>query len=140
MTKRDNEPTASLRVVPVIADVTDSQAADGLVAQLECDAAAGLAAGPLPLFAPSEIVFNPARPADAVLRRFFFDSRADFELRILPSPSSPAVVGSLQRLAVISEAPFKRLAFYLAGTLSGVFVVFVLFRLYSRLTTVDTTL
>lgn len=67
-------------------------------------------------------------------RSFFFDSFVTGSVDVLPVAASPAIAGSRYPVRIVVDAPFKRIAFYLAVSLSCLAASFLVFRMYSRLT------
>ncbi len=131
----DDATSASIRVVPTILSLKKAGAARGLMAVATSADPIDLEGPPrIPLFTPTKL---PIRPAHTVRRSFFSDTFVQGELAVLPSPASDAVRGSKHPLLLRIEAPFKRLLFYLAASLSAILAAFFLFRLYVRLRTVD---
>lgn len=85
----------------------------------------------LALNIPFELVLKTTAKTEP---SFFFDQVIYEELSVIPLPTTPAVVGSKQQVVIRIEAPFKRLLFYLTGAFSVLLVLFLLARMYQRLT------
>ena len=64
---------------------------------------------------------------------FFFDVTLEEDIVIEPSQPSAALIGSRQQCSVTLEAPFKRIFFYIAVSLSLIVVVFIIVRAFIRL-------
>jgi uncharacterized protein YegL len=79
---------------------------------------------PAPLNAPLALPLTLAARSTS----FFFDATIEEDIDIVPSQSSPALVGSRQRCTVTVEAPFKRVFFYGAAALALIVVAFLVVR------------
>lgn len=66
-------------------------------------------------------------------RSFFLDVTENIDVELRPAPATAAVRGGIVRVAVVRQAPFKRLLVYLAWGLFPIGVLFVVFRIVRRL-------
>ncbi|NLY01851.1 MAG: hypothetical protein GXY83_37675 [Rhodopirellula sp.] len=70
---------------------------------------------------------------------FFRDTRLVGTITVRPDSDRSPVVGSVQRVEYILVAPFKRLLFYLSIAVCSIAAVFLLVRVWRRLTTLEYT-
>ncbi|GEM_PF-4444126 len=129
----DKSEPATLCVTPVLVGLADGARADGLNAKIVCGPLVQL--GGAPVLGVNQAGDLAPKTAAATSTSFFLDSVVEEELTVTSATPTAAVLGSKQRIVLRIEAPFKRLFFYLAASLSAVLVLFLLFRMYSRLTT-----
>lgn len=134
-TLRDAHRPTGLRVVPVVLHLYDLRAARGLSCSLQ-------AQGPITVSSPAHLAVHVAcdlavgvgQPASA---SFFRDATVDGVITVSPPAGAAGVVGSRQPVRVRIEAPFKRLAFYLAVAISLVIAIFLIGRMLTKLTTTN---
>lgn len=123
-----------LPVTPLLFGLPNSAKADGIHAAIH--------SGPkLELPANTKVMVNA--PIDLCMKStahaepsFFLDTILVEELTVVPEPITPAIMGSQQQVVFKIEAPFKRLIFYLTAALAALLVLFLLGRMYQRLTSV----
>lgn len=116
-TVADNAEAISLSVIPVLTDVKSSQCDESLRATLASPDGRlqPTAATALRLFVPQQIQLQMPRRSDMP---FFTDSVLSGYVEFRSSPVTPAIVGSRYPVDVTVIAPFKRLLFLFAMTLS----------------------
>lgn len=130
---RDSTHPAKLAVTPVVLGLQSQTASNGIGGSIQTSGLlAENTATPLPLYASSDLQIT--FPPDAK-RSFFRDTRMHGEISIVPSPETPALVGSTHAIQATLEAPFKRLLCQLAIAISSLLAFFLMVRMFLRLRT-----
>ncbi len=116
-TVADNAEAISLSVIPILTHVEPSQCDESLRATLASPDGRlqPTAATALRLFVPQQIQLQMPRRSDVP---FFTDSVLSGYVEFRSSPVTPAIVGSRYPIDITVIAPFKRLLFLFAMTLS----------------------
>jgi uncharacterized protein YegL len=131
---RDRAAPVLLSGVPVLLGCDSADLSSGLAAVVQSGPTIPVQRSePVPIGTPLAL---PLRLPE-LETSFFFDTSVEDTIEVLPSPASPALVGSRQRYVVTVEAPFKRLCFYLAVTLSAFLLIALLARLTLPLVKLD---
>ncbi len=122
-----------LSVTPILVGLDDPAATEGLGGSIRSSGPlAASTATALPLYRRSNVQITlPPQ----MKRSFFRDTRIHGEISILPSPESPALVGSTHSIQSTLEAPFKRLLCHLALAVCSLLALFLIARMFLRLRT-----
>ncbi|MCA9055938.1 MAG: hypothetical protein KDA75_19030, partial [Planctomycetaceae bacterium] len=130
----DNEATASLDFTPIVNGT--AAVAQGLTAEVVASGAgiATFGSPDSPLFTDMAAQIQVRPPAS---RPFFRDVLVQGHLQLRTRPPTAAVQPVQYPLVIAVRAPFKRLAFLLSVSLSGLLTVILLTRLYVKLRSTD---
>lgn len=126
----DSETPLELRARPIVVGGPPGLRASGLQAVVQ-------SATPFEVNTSAKLAVNqpsrlPLAWKESPHGSFFLDERVESTIDVRPFPETPAVAGSRQNLAVIVEAPFKRLAFNAACILAAISAVLLMFRVYAH--------
>ncbi len=133
----DNVSSASLNFTPIVNGAA-ADVAQGLQADVSASGT-GIATSSTaitPLFTDTNAVIHVTPPAP---RPFFRDVLVDGHVLLRTDPPTAAVQPVQYPLQIAVRAPFKRLAFLLAVSLSVLLTVIMLMRLYLKLRSTDVT-
>lgn len=127
----DNDQTALLPLTPVLSGAT-TEAVRSIAVDLSASGAQLSTRIPAarPLYSRAETQIHVAPP---IARPFFQDVIVRGQVALQSNPPTPAVQSVQYPLEIVLRAPFKRLAFLLAVSLSVLVTVIMLLRMYLNL-------